>query len=146
MTTARRVLIAAGTLIMGYAVTAMLFDADGDPFGVLLFLGGALVAHDAVLLPPGDRRRRADHPAGAGPRPHSRPGGRRCSPWRLLVATLPLALGFGRSTDNPSVLPLPYARNLALIVALIWLLAAADRCWRARRPGQPRQPHDQPER
>jgi hypothetical protein len=33
---------------------------------------------------------------------------------------VPFALGFGRSADNTSVLPLPYERNLVLILALVW--------------------------
>ena len=51
MTAARRVLITIGAVGMGYAVLGALTDVDVKPFGVLIFLAGVLVAHDAVLLP-----------------------------------------------------------------------------------------------
>lgn len=47
----RRVLIAAGGVGMVWAVLGALTDPDIKIFGVLLFLGVVLVAHDAILLP-----------------------------------------------------------------------------------------------
>jgi hypothetical protein len=94
----RRILVAAGVLLMGYAVAGALTDPDLSPFGVAVFLAGVLAGHDvvwmAVLLAAG---------AAIG---------------RFFVA-LPLVLGFGRSAENPSALPLPYGRNLALVLLLL---------------------------
>ena len=47
----RRALIAAGVLVMAYAVVGAAGDPDVSPGGVLLFLAAVLVAHDAVVMP-----------------------------------------------------------------------------------------------
>ena len=47
----RRALIAAGILVMGYAVIGALADPDVKLFGVVIFLAAVLIAHDGVLLP-----------------------------------------------------------------------------------------------
>jgi hypothetical protein len=47
----RAALIAAGVLVMGYAVVSALADPDVPPAGVVAFLAAVLVGHDAVLLP-----------------------------------------------------------------------------------------------
>jgi hypothetical protein len=39
------------------------------------------------------------------------------------VVAFPLVLGFGRTPDNPSILPLAYGRGLFLILALTWAVA-----------------------
>ena len=118
----RGALIAVGAIVMGYAVLGAATDPDLKPGGVLLFLTAVLVAHDAVLLP-------ATIAGGAiiG----------RFAPRRVLpsirsaaiisiavgVVALPLVLGYGRSADNPSVLPLAYGRGLLLVLALTWAAA-----------------------
>ena len=120
----RRGLIAAGTLAMGYAVVGALTDPDVQPFGVLVLLAGVVVGHDAVLLPvtigigvligrfvpAGDRI--AVRAAAV------------CS-LAVTVVALPLVLGYGRTADNPSVLPLPYGRGLATVLLMIWTAALA---------------------
>lgn len=112
----RVLLIGAGTLLMGYAVTGALGDPDVDVAGVALFLAAVLVLHDAVLLP-------LVIAAGVPARRWT-PGPRMAGVVSLavLVVGLPPALG-GRPPDNPSVLPLPYGRNLLLVLAAIWLVA-----------------------
>jgi len=118
----RGALIAVGAIVMGYAVLGAATDPDLKPGGVLLFLAAVLVAHDAVLLP-------ATIAGGAiiG----------RFAPRRVLpsirsaaiisiavgVVALPLVLGYGRSADNPSVLPLAYGRGLLLVIAVTWTAA-----------------------
>ena len=72
-------------------------------------------------------------------------------PWRVPVRTAvvvaavvsltvwPIARRWGAREDNPSILPLPVARNLAAIVALLLvgsLVAGAVTAWR-RRTGPP---------
>jgi hypothetical protein len=47
----RRALIAAGLLVMGFALVGAVTDDDVRPFGVLLFLVGVLVWHDLLLMP-----------------------------------------------------------------------------------------------
>jgi hypothetical protein len=121
----RSALIAAGAIVMGYAVLGAATDPDLKPGGVLLFLAAVLVAHDAVLLP-------ATIAGGAiiG----------RLAPRRVLpsipaaaiisiavgVMALPLVLGYGRSADNPSVLPLAYGRGLLRVLAVTWAAALAS--------------------
>ncbi|GIE30453.1 hypothetical protein Ait01nite_034980 [Actinoplanes italicus] len=46
----RALLVAAGVLLMGYAVAGALADPDLSPGGVLIFLAGVLVGHDAVWM------------------------------------------------------------------------------------------------
>ncbi len=111
----RRLLIGAGALLMAYAVGGALLDPQVDPVGVTIFLAAVLVAHDVVFLP-------LVLAAGV---PVERPALRYAGVVGLavLVVGLPLALGFGRVPDNPSVLPLPYGRNLLLILGLVALAA-----------------------
>ncbi len=111
----RRLLIGAGALLMAYAVGGALLDPEVDPVGVTIFLAAVLVAHDVVFLPL----------VLAAGTPVERPALRYAGVVGLavLVVGLPLALGFGRVPDNPSVLPLPYGRNLLLILGLVALAA-----------------------
>jgi hypothetical protein len=138
MRAARRGLITAGTLIMGYAVIGALTDRNLHPGGVLIFLVAVLIGHDVVLLPliigvgvligrlaPAQARvaiRTAALYSAA-----------------VTVVALPLVLGYGKSTDNPSALPLHYGRGLAAILTLIWTVAVASiltrRIGRHRRAG-----------
>ncbi len=124
MTAARRLLVASGVLVMGYALAGALTDPDVQPLGVLVFLIGVLAAHDAVLLPLA---------IGAGaligrfvPAPDratvSAAG--LCS-LAVAVVALPLVLGYGRVADDPSVLPLPYGRGLAVVLGVVWAVALA---------------------
>lgn len=114
----RAALITAGVLIMVYAAAGAFTDPGLDPGGVLLFLAAVLVGHDAVWM-------LAVLATGAAvtrfvPQRH-RPAVRvaAISAAALTVVAIPLVLGFGRSADNPSALPLPYGRNLAVILLAI---------------------------
>lgn len=143
----RRGLVVAGTLLMGYAMVGGLLDPDLRPVGVVVFLAGVLLAHDAVVLP-------LALAAGvligrflpAGTRTAVRIGG-------LLTATLqvlavPLVLGLGRRPDDPSALPRDYGWGLAALLLLVWTAVLASvliaRLSSARRPGgrsrHPRRP------
>ncbi|MFY1583749.1 hypothetical protein ACN267_04530 [Micromonospora sp. WMMD734] len=114
----RVALVAAGVLLIGYAVVGASTDPGLAPTGVLVFLAGVLVGHDVVwmagLLAVGallarfvPRRHRPVVRAGA------------VSAAALTVVALPLVLGFGRPSDDPSVLPLPYGRNLVVVLLLV---------------------------
>jgi hypothetical protein len=50
----------------------------------------------------------------------------------LTVALLPLMSGRGRTPANPSQQPLPYTRNLLLVLLAVWLVTAALALHRAR--------------
>ena len=47
----RRVLVAVGVGVMGFAVVGALTDADFDPIGVTVFLAGVVIVHDFVFMP-----------------------------------------------------------------------------------------------
>lgn len=128
----RFTLVAAGILIMGYAAAGALADPDLAPAGVLSFLAGVLILHDVVWMPAllvvgaaitrfVPRRRRPMVIAAT------------ISAAALAIVASPLVLGFGRPADNPSALPLPYGRNLAVLmvvlagVAMLWRRRAGDR-------------------
>jgi hypothetical protein len=156
----RRALIAAGALLTGYAVSGALRDSEVDQVGVAIFLAAVVVAHDGMFLPAVlaagalVSRRRAPRHAPADPPLESRQS--RASARAavqvagvislpVLVVGLPLVLGPGSPPDNASALPLPYGRNLLLILGSIWvaaLLPGAVRAVRKRlersRAGTPR--------
>ena len=119
----RAVLVAAGVLTMAYAGYGVLTDPAADLAGIFVFLIAVLVAHDAIwmsavlaagfllarLVP--DRHR-----------PVVRGGVLGAA--AVTVVALPLVLGFGRTADNPSALPLPYGRNLALVLLALFAATA----------------------
>jgi hypothetical protein len=125
VTAARRGLITAGVVIMAYAAVGALTDPGLRVGGVLIFLAAVLAGHDAVLLPLiigiGALIGRLV-PAGA--RIAIRVAALRTA--AVTVVGLPLVLGYGKSTDNPSALPLAYGRGLATVLALIWTVAVAS--------------------
>jgi hypothetical protein len=128
----RRVLVAAGVLLMGYAVVGALTDPQTRPWQQLLFLGGVVAVHDFVLLP-------VVITAGvligrfvpARDRVAARVAG--FVTVALLVVAVPLALGFGRRADDPSALPLDYGRGLAIVLILVWAAALTAVLRRRRR-------------
>jgi hypothetical protein len=127
----RTALVATGVLIMAYAAVGALTDPDVRPGGVLLFLAAVLVGHDAVWMP-------ALLAAGAlitrFVRRRHRPAVRAAaiSAAAVTLVTLPLVAGLGRSADNPSALPLPYGRNLVIILLVVAGATVLTRPWRTR--------------
>ncbi len=125
----------AGCLLMGYAVLGALADPDVNPPGHLAFLAAVLVGHDAVLMPLA---------IGVGVLLGRFAGRVRTVLQAALFVsavitfiTLPLVLGPGRSADNPSALPKDYGRGLRLVLAAIWLGAAAALALRRFRRASP---------
>ncbi|WP_426368168.1 hypothetical protein [Streptomyces sp. E-08] len=106
--------------------------AQPDPYDALVWLAGALVLHDGVLAP---------LVLAVGLLVAAVPG-RRVVRGALIVCgvlvlvTLPLLLRPG-APPNPSALPLPYARNLLVVLALVTAAAVAlavlPRLWRRAR-------------
>jgi hypothetical protein len=123
---ARPVLVAAGVVLMGYAVAGALTDPGVDPAGVLFFLAGVLVAHDvawmAVTLAAGavitglvPARHRAVARAAA------------ISAAAVTVVALPLVPGLGRSVS----------RDLAVVLLLVAVAAALSAVRKkSERPGE----------
>lgn len=104
---------------------------------------GAIVAHDGVLVPA---------VLGIGLLTGRLPLRYRwIAQGALIVAgcvtavAVPLVLGYGRRPDDPSRLPLPYDRNLAIVLGLIAAITAlallARGLSRGRRTTPPRRPH-----
>jgi hypothetical protein len=146
----RRALIAVGAVVMGYAVLGAATDPDLKPGGVVLFLAAVLVAHDAVLLPvtiAGGALLGRFAPSWA--LPSLRAAG--IVSVAVGVVSLPLVLGYGRSADNPSILPLAYGRGLLLVLATTWAAAVVSAVLmrRSAKPGAgspelPAKPVDNP--
>lgn len=119
MRTARYVLGAAGLLLI--AIGARLVAVLPDPADVLVWLGGALVLHDGVLAP---LALAAGLLVAAGPA-RGVVRGALLTGGALVLVTLPLLLRPG-SPPNPSALPLPYGRNLLIVLAAVAAVAAVS--------------------
>ncbi|MEU9037321.1 hypothetical protein AB0D45_20810 [Streptomyces sp. NPDC048352] len=136
MTVYRYALGALGLLLIG--IGGRLVAGLPDPLGVLVWLGGALVLHDGVIAP---------LVLGAGLLVAAGPGrgvvrGALVTGGALVLVTLPALLRPGTPV-NPSALPLPYGRNLLLVLAGVGLAAGAARLLR-RRPAPPPRGADAP--
>ncbi|CNG75874.1 Uncharacterised protein [Mycobacterium tuberculosis] len=119
--TARILAYAAGLALIGVGLRGIVDDVPIARWAA--WFAGAAVLHDAVLVP---LVLAAGLATGLLPRRV-----RRIARAALVTAAcvtavaLPLVLGYGRRADEPSRLPLPYGRNLALVLAAIAVLAAA---------------------
>jgi len=136
MTAVRRVLVAIGAITIGYAVLSAIADPDVKLLGVLIFLAAVLVLHDGILLPitigVGVLFGRLPLPARVPVRVAA------LISLPITIVALPLVLGYGRSPDNPSILPLHYGRGLLVTLAVIWVptvVITAIRLRRHRRTG-----------
>jgi energy-coupling factor transporter transmembrane protein EcfT len=136
MTAVRRVLVAIGAITIGYAVLSTFTDPDVKLLGVLIFLAAVLVLHDGILLPitigVGVLFGRLPLPARVPVRVAA------LISLPITIVALPLVLGYGRSPDNPSILPLHYGRGLLVTLAVIWVptvVITAIRLRRHRRTG-----------
>ncbi|MBO3744156.1 hypothetical protein [Actinoplanes flavus] len=111
----RIVLVIAGVALIVYAAAGAVTDPDVAVGGVLLFLAGVLAVHDivwmATVLAVGAAITRL-----VAARHQTVARATAISAATITFVAFPLVLGFGRSPGNPSVLPLPYGRNLALVL------------------------------
>ena len=124
----RRVAYAVGCALMLAGAVGLLADAaDTHPLGWALWFGAGIVAHDLVIAP-------LVYVAGWALR--GLPGAVRAGILvsALVVAgALPVVLSPGRDPGNPSLLPLPYGRDLLLVLAAVWTVTGALVLWRRRR-------------
>ncbi|RKS73509.1 hypothetical protein BZB76_4202 [Actinomadura pelletieri DSM 43383] len=117
----RVVVTVAGLALIAWGAYGIAAHVDAAAWAV--WFAGAAVLHDAVLVP-------VVLVAGVAT-------GRLPGPWRRAARTAlviggavtlvaaPLVLGYGRRADEPSRLPLPYDRNLAVVLAVVVVLCAA---------------------
>lgn len=134
---ARAVAVAVGLAGIGYGVHGALgAHRLTNPSYALRWLLAGIVLHDAVLAPlvcaaglllarllPGPYRAVVQ--------------GALIVSATLALATLPLWRGYTSNPGNRTVDPLPYGRNLAIVLGCVWFSAAALvawRAWRMRRP------------
>lgn len=123
MRAVRAGLLLAGLAAMAYAVTGILTDDGTSPVHQFLFLGALIGIHDGVLLPVA---------IGVGAltvrylpawvRPPVQVG--LYASAVVTILALPFVIGAGRRPDNPTILPLNYARGLWLVLGVVWLAAA----------------------
>lgn len=128
---------AVGAAMMAWGLYGLLTTASTKPLNWATFFIGGAVAHDLVFVPlialvvvlglhlvPAAYRSYAQAGVlGSG---------------LLILVALPMLVSPGRP-DDPSTLPLPYGRNLLLLLALAWLavLATAAAGLRRRRSSGP---------
>lgn len=114
-----------GVGIAGWGLVGLLSNASRtDPLNWAIFFVGSILGHDALLAPivllaaaVGVRRIPATYrgviQAGA------------VISGAVTLLAMPVVLGLGRRADVPSQLPLPYVRNLLIVLGGIWLGVAA---------------------
>ncbi|WP_282695304.1 hypothetical protein [Streptomyces sp. CC208A] len=124
----RLVLGGLGLALIGLG--AWLVATEPEPLGVLLWLAGALVLHDGILAP-------LVFAVGlllVGRRLRGVLRGALLVAGSVILVTLPLLVRPGEP-PHPSALPLPYGRNLAIVLAAVAVVTAAlvsVRWWRDR--------------
>lgn len=111
---------AVGCALMLAGAVGLLADtADDHPLGWALWFGGGIVAHDLVIAPMVYVVARALR---------GLPGAVRAGilvSVLVIAGALPVLLTPGRDPGNPSILPLPYGRDLLLVLAAVWAVTGA---------------------
>lgn len=129
----RRLALLVGAGLSVYGAYLLLAGARWPPLSsALTWFAGGVIVHDALLVPltlllgvvllrvvPGPYR---------GP-----VQGALVLSALLTLALLPLLSGRGRTPANPSQQPLPYTRNLLLVLLAVWAVTAVLALLRARR-------------
>ncbi|ONH31546.1 MULTISPECIES: hypothetical protein [Protofrankia] len=138
----RGALAAAGLAALGYGVAGLFTTSRAThPPQAARWLIGALLVHDLVAVP-------VTALVGIALTRFVRPPYRAVVQGAFLVsgavalASLPLWRGYGGSPGNPTVNPLPYGRNLAIVLGAVWAGAGvvlAVRAVQARRRQGPTQ-------
>jgi hypothetical protein len=140
MRSARIAVGAAGVLAIGYAIIGALTDPDERLVGHLAFLLAVQAAHDAILVPAALAVGVLVHRCVRGIARGVLQAGLLVT-LTVLVVGGPLTLGFGRSADNPSALPLDYRRGVLVTLAAVWITTATILVIRARRRRRPLDGH-----
>jgi hypothetical protein len=112
-----------GWAIMAYGIWGFLSHAhETAPHRTVWWILGSAVAHDALVAPvvtvvglliAACLPRWARGPVAAGV----------AASGIVLAFSYPLLRHFGRRADNPSILPLDYPRNVAVVLSVIWVVA-----------------------
>ncbi len=113
-----------GWSIMGFGIWGFLANAHAtNPHRTVWWILGSAVAHDALVAPVATLVGLAI--AACLPRWARGPVAAAVAASGIVLAfSYPLLRHFGRRADNPSILPLDYPRNVAVVLAGIWLVAA----------------------
>jgi hypothetical protein len=114
-----------GGLIMGFGVKSALGDArDAHPVALAAHIVGFDLAHDLVFAPVillvGWLVKRIVPAYARGPVRAAL-----ATSLMFVVFSYPLVRRWGQRRGNPSTLPLPYGTNLAIILVIVWCIAAA---------------------
>jgi hypothetical protein len=122
-----------GWSIIGLGVYSALADAnDSHPLQLAMFVVGFDVFHDAILAPvvlvAAWLIARFVPAITGGP---VRMAGAASA--IVIAFAAPLVGGFGRRPTNSSTLPLDYGRNVLIVIAAVWVLAAVTIVVRIRR-------------
>lgn len=124
---------AVGGAMMGWGLYGLLSTASTRPMNWASFFVGGVVAHDLVFAPLlALVAVLALHHIPAPYRSYVQAGV--LVTGLLMLVTLPMLVSPGRP-DDPSTLPLPYGRNLLLVLAAVWMavaLTAVVGCRRGR--------------
>ncbi|MFC9977969.1 hypothetical protein ACFVH6_44390 [Spirillospora sp. NPDC127200] len=104
---------AAGGALIAYGGYGLASHVDLLDWAV--WVGGAVLVHDLVFAP-------AVLLAGAAVT-HRRTRAALVVAGAVTLVALPMVLGLGRRPDNASILPLPYGRNLLIVLAVIAVAA-----------------------
>ncbi len=111
--------VLGGLTMVGGAIGLVIQNHRTHPVGTALYFVGGAVLHDAIVAP-------AAILVGLVARALVPEAYRAVVRGGLIVSgvlaliSLPLVLGKGRQADNPSHVPLPYGRNLLLLLAITW--------------------------
>lgn len=110
--------------VMAYGIWGFLSDHRATvPARTVWWIAGTAVAHDAIVAPVATLvglglaallPRWARGPVAAAV----------AASGVVMVFSYPLLRHFGRRADNPSILPLDYPRNVAIVLSVIWAAAA----------------------
>lgn len=129
----RRLALLVGAGLSAYGAYLLLAGARWPPLNsALTWFAGGVIVHDALLVPltllvgvvllrvvPGPYRGLVQ--------------GALVLSALLTLALLPLLSGRGRTPANPSQQPLPYTRNLLLVLLAVWAVTAVLALLRTRR-------------
>jgi hypothetical protein len=116
---------ALGWVIILYGARGVLRDSDATrPSDLARWFAGLLLVHDLVLVPAVlGAGWLAGRVVPARAVVHVRLG--LAASAVLVAVAFPLVRGYGEREGNPTLLPLPYGRNLVIALALVWVVVAA---------------------
>lgn len=129
-----------GTGMLVFGAISLLDTGWKSLSDTIIWLGGGVVLHDAVLAPltiiiTVVLRRLVPAPA------RSRVTVAMIVLVTVTATAVPVLGGFGRRPDNPSVLPRDYAAGWLEFAALVLLVVVAEGVWHGIRSRRRRRPH-----